>query len=258
MQAFRTGNVAYEVIFALAGALIGVAAGVAVVTFTKLVGIGLLGAPRSQHALDAKQTRSPWRLAGLVLGALGIVSGGIFAASLLGMVAPSIDGIAGVSAVEAMIGTFPLVQPAFAGFSSISPAGLGCVILGFTLVFWIIAKCFSRPHGQRVPTWTSGESYRPWTQYTGTGYANPTRVILDASLRTVREIETDRSAGKRRYASAVRPFFDLSFYRSIAQVVLRIGDVVRMTQSGVIAAYLSYILAFTILLLILFPSIRHW
>ncbi|HTU71538.1 MAG TPA: proton-conducting transporter membrane subunit [Candidatus Baltobacteraceae bacterium] len=253
MQAFRTGNVTSEVAFALGGAVIGVAAGIAVVTFTKFVGIGVLGADRAER-VPSHGAKSPWRHAGLVIGAACVICIGVFAISLLRLVAPSIDGIAEVPATQAMIGSFPLVQPTFAGFSSISPSGLCIVLCGFTLMFWIIARLISRPRGRYASTWTSGEPYRPWTQYTGTGYANPTRVILDAAVRTVR----DTQASARGYASEIRPFFDLRFYEVLAKPFIAVGALVRTTQSGVIAAYLSYILVFTILMLVLFPSIRHW
>ncbi|HTV93101.1 MAG TPA: proton-conducting transporter membrane subunit [Verrucomicrobiae bacterium] len=255
MQAFRTGNVVCEVTFALAGATLGVAAGIAVVTFTKLIGIGALGATRSD-APETQSSGSPLRAIGLALGALAIIAIGVLAAPLLHLIGPSIDGIAGVSATNAMIGTYPLVQPTFGGFSSISPSGLGVVLIGFTIFFWILARCFGRPAMREAAVWTSGEPYRSWTQYTGTGYANPTRVILDAAVRTVREVRVNDHV--KTYTSYIRPYFDLPFYRALASPFLAIGALVRATQSGVIAAYLSYILAFTILLLILFPSIRHW
>ncbi|HTX57440.1 MAG TPA: proton-conducting transporter membrane subunit [Candidatus Acidoferrales bacterium] len=256
MQAFRTANVACEVAFALAGATIGVAAGIAVVTFTKLIGTSVLGAPRLDREERDEGGRSPMRAVGLAVGALSIVAIGVFAAPLLRLIGPSIDGIAGVSATSAMIGTFPLVQPTFGGFSSISPSGLGLVLIAFTLFFWIVARCFSRPQVREAAAWTSGEPYRARTQYTGTGYVNPTRVILDAAVRTVREVGV--RDGVKTYKSFIRPFFDLPFYRAMAAPFLYVGSFVRDTQSGVIAAYLSYILAFTIVLLILFPSIRHW
>jgi hydrogenase-4 component B len=259
MQAFRTGNAVFEIVFALAGAIIGVTAGISVVAFTKLVGIGLLGAARSKAAREATQTHSPWQLAGLLLGTGGIVAGGVLAAPLLKLAAPSIDGVAHASAVAAIVGTVPLVQPTFAGFSSISAPGLGCVILGFTLVFWLAARLFVRPRERRTSVWTSGEPYSPRDQYTGTGYVNPTRVVLDAGMRTVREVAVEpRGDGRTSYNSEIRPFFDISFYRGASSLLLRVAEAVRATQSGVIAAYLSYILVFTILLLILYPSIRHW
>ena len=253
MQAFRTANVVCEVTFALAGAVIGVAAGIAVVAFTKFVGIGVLGAARSASTAQIAR-KSPWRGAGLVVGGTCVVCVGVLATWLLRLIAPAVDGIAGVPATGAMVGTFPLVQPAFAGFSSIAPIGLGFMLCGFALMFWLIERLISRPRGRKVPAWTSGEPYAPWTQYTGTGYANPTRVILDAAMRGVRDT-SEASAG---YASTIRPFFDLPFYEALAKPFLAVGELVRATQSGVIAAYLSYILAFTILMLLLFPSIRHW
>lgn len=236
MQAFRTGSITLEVVFAIAGALIGITAGVTIVAITKLLGTGLLGAPRSAEAATARETRSPWQLAALIVGSLSVLGGGLFAAAILRRLGPaSIDAVAHAPATAAIIGTIPLIQPAFAGFSSISGLGLAFVIGGFTLVFWLVTRCFSRPKGTRVTVWTSGEQYRPWTQYTGTGYAHPAQVILNAKER-----------------------LGLPFYRAVFSGVVRITAPIRATQSGVIAAYLSYILVFTILLLALYPSIRHW
>ncbi|MGH7706715.1 MAG: proton-conducting transporter membrane subunit [Vulcanimicrobiaceae bacterium] len=252
MQAFRTANVTLEVTFALCGALIGVAAGVAVVAFVKFVGIGMLGAARSAAAAAADETRSfAKRFASIVAG-VAILFLGVFSRSVLAFVAPAIDGPAHVPAVAAIIAPPLAVQPGFSGFSSTSPIGLGLSIAGFTLLFWLISSVFHRPVARRVPVWTSGERYRPWTQYTGTGFANPTRVVLDAVIRARRDV------GDGRYRSVVRPYFDLPVYRRIADLVLRATDCVRATQSGVIAAYLSYILVFTIGFLVLYPSIRTW
>ncbi len=261
MQAFRTGSVALELSFALCGATIGVAAGIAVVAFVKLVGIGLLGSARSPQARAATETPSAWKRLALVLGALAVLSAGIFARSLLTLAAPAIDGLSHANAVAGIAGTAPLLQPAFPGFSSASPPALALTIGGFALLFWLLARAIPRPRARSAEVWTSGESYRPWTQYTGTGFANPSRVILDAGMRTTREIAVEGPPhGERstRYSSAIRPFFDLRFYRRVASGFLRVADIVRKTQSGAIAAYLSYILVFTILLLLLFPSIRKW
>jgi formate hydrogenlyase subunit 3/multisubunit Na+/H+ antiporter MnhD subunit len=69
LQAFRTGHVVTTIVFALAGAAIGIAAGIAVVAFVKLVGIGFLGAARSPAAEQARPARRPLRAAGLILAA---------------------------------------------------------------------------------------------------------------------------------------------------------------------------------------------
>lgn len=255
MQAFRTGNVACEVTFTLAGALVGLAAGTAVVTFTKVLGSGVFGAARTQKHERGRYSRSVARSLALVLGSLAIAGVGIDASGLLQWIAAAIDGIAKVPASLAMTGTFPLVQPTFSGFSSISPGGLGLTIGFFSGLFWLISRLFSRPAGHYGEVWTSGEPYRPWTQYSGTGFVNPTRVIFDVALRTVRTVEKGEAF---RFSSDTRPLLDLPFYRMLARPFYAISRLIRATQSGVIAAYLSYILAFTILLLLLFPSIKRW
>lgn len=261
MQAFRTGNPVAEVTFALAAAAIGIAAGVAIVAFAKFLGAGFLGSARARVERAKPIPTNAARALGLVLPALAVAGVGIWSTAYLRIIAPAIDRIAGVPSVEAIVGIAPLVQPGFAKFSSIAPAPLLLVILGFALVFWLISATFRRPPARRVPAWTSGEAYRVWAVYTGTGVANASRVILDAATRIQRLIGgslTDAGPDPMTYRSAPRPYFGMASYRLVAVAFERVGDVVRWTQSGAIAAYLSYILIFTIALLLLYPSMRHW
>ncbi|MGP6157932.1 MAG: proton-conducting transporter membrane subunit [Vulcanimicrobiaceae bacterium] len=261
MQAFRTASVAAEVTLAVSGATVGIAAGISVVAFVKLVGSGFLGAARSPEAARAREDGSPFRRASVVLLATLIVLLGVTAPLFLRGISAAIDGTAGTSAVATIVAEWPLVQPAFHGFSSASALGLGIDILVFAAAFWLLCALVRRPQERRVTVWTSGEPFRPWTQYTGTGFGNPTRVILDAVVRTRRTVDgaPDVAADSPlAYSSEQRQFFDVAFYRSLAAAALRVSDAVRKTQSGVIAAYLSYILVFTIALLLLYPALRRW
>lgn len=252
MQAFRTGNMALETAMAVCGALIGLAAGIAVVAFVKAVGIGMLGAARSAGARDAVEVRSIAKRVSLVACGVLVAAAGIFSPVLIGLIASAVHSFGSSQAAFAIVKESPLVQPAFPGFSSIAPVGLLLVIGGFTAFFWLLVQVIPRPAGRTASVWTSGEQYHEWNQYTGTGFANPTRVILDAMTRTVRDLTADT------YVSRSRPYFGLSWYHRIASGFLHIADIVRKTQSGVIAAYLAYILGFTIALLLLYPSIRNW
>ena len=252
MQAFRTGSVALETALAVCGALVGLAAGIAVVAFVKAVGSTMLGAARGDGAATATEVPGILRRGALLVGAAAILFAGLLSRNLVALFAPAVHEFGNSSAASAVLAKPYLIQPAFPGFSSIAPVGLLGLIGGFALLFWVLTKFAARPATRVAPTWTSGERYYAWTQYTGTGFANPTRVILDALTRTVRSLDADT------YESASRPFFDIDWYERIAGVFLRISNVVTKTQSGVIAAYLAYILGFTILLLLLLPSIRHW
>ena len=256
MQAFRSANAAVEVTFALCAAAIGIAAGVAVVAFVKFAGIGVLGAPRSEEAAAARERGFAYPLATLA-AAIAVLMLGILAPQYLRLTAPAIDSLSQTATVAAMLAAPGVIQPAFHGFASVSPLGLLVLIAAFGTLFGLVARAFSRPPMRRRETWTSGEPYRSWTQYGGTGFANPTRVILDVGIRTARSIEETEGA-RVRYESATRPFFDISFYRPLVRRLLRVSDAVRRTQSGVIGMYLGYILVFTILLLVFYPSLSHW
>lgn len=252
MQAFRTDNVPMETALAISGALIGLAAGIAVVAFVKTVGIAMLGAPRSDDAATASEISNWLKRALLVAGGVSIIAAGVASRSLVELYSPAVTQFGDSTAAAAIVKIPFLLQPAYSGFSSASPLGLLCVISGFMVLFWLITRAVARPQARSVPAWTSGEPYWPWTQYTGTGFANPTRVILDAMTRTVRDLEEDT------YESRSRPYFSLQWYEKISGGVLRLADIMRRTQSGVIAAYLAYILGFVIVVLLLYPSIRRW
>jgi hydrogenase-4 component B len=252
MQAFRTGRPEIETALAVCGAIIGLAAGIAVVAFVKFVGIGLLGAARSQQAAVAGEEGAAAPRVAMTLCAIVVLALGVLSRQFILFVAPAVAQFGRANAALAIARKPLLLQPAFAGFSSVSPAGLLVMIAGFTLLFWLLTRLVPRPATQRAAVWTSGEVYRPWTQYTGTGFANPTRVILDSITRTVRSLKGDT------YESASRPLFDLPWYGRFAEAFLHAADRVRATQSGVIAAYLAYILGFTLLVLLFYPSIRNW
>ncbi len=252
MQAFRTHDTGLETALAVCGALVGLAAGIAVVAFVKTIGVAFLGAARSESAARAIESHAFLRRGTLLLCAFAILAAGVVSRAVVTLFASSVQTFGGAGAVKAILAGPGLLQPGYAGFSSISPMGLFCSIVGFTLLFWIITHLVSRPAGRITETWTSGEPYRAWTQYTGTGFANPARVVLDALTRTVRSLDEDT------YDSRSRPFFDFRWYAGLAGGFNRFADQVRKTQSGSIAAYLSYILGFAILLLLLLPSIRNW
>jgi len=260
MQAFRLRDTTAEVTFALAAAAIGVAAGLAIVAFTKALGVAILGAPRTPEAQRA-QERLGARAGGMAILALGVVAVGVFAPAYLGWIAPAVDGLAGVGAARAMIATAPLLAPSYPGFASISPLGLLAQFVGFGALFALFVALIARPKARRSPVWTSGNVYAASTSYTGTGFVNPTRAISAPALRTERiiTVEGPRLAPRSiRYESRSLPLFDLPFYRKVAAAMLRIADLARATQSGAIAAYLSYILVFVIGVLLFYPSIRNW
>jgi hypothetical protein len=246
---------------ALAGAVVGLSAGIAVVAFVKFVGVALLGAPRSAEAENAVESRSPFRTIALVGLELSIIGLGVATPWYLRALAPAIDGVANADIVARMTASLPLVQPTFSGFFSASGLGLGVTIVIAAFAFGILVRLIPRPATKTEQPWTSGGTYAPWTQYTGTGFANPTRVILHAAVRTVRTTSGevfDPHGVASEYDSVSRPFFDLPNAIVIGKAFLRGAAIVRRTQSGIIAAYLSYILAFAIAVLVLYPSIRHW
>jgi len=105
-----------------------------------------------------------------------------------------------------------------------------------------------------LPTLDSG------SQYAGIGASRATMVGIlgEPTLIFVFGLPVGAAGDPLTYESEPRPFFDLPAYRRLASGLFHLSDAVRATQSGLISAYLSYILAVTIAALVFYSALRRW
>lgn len=257
MQGFRTGQLLPEVAMALAGTLLALTAAVAGIAFVKAYFATFLGFRRS-HGPEVR------------VGASTLLAGGALAlcAVGLGVAAPWFGGWLGVAAhaagapnVSANLSSGQLlIEPVFAKFASISPTELAVVIPTFTLLLMLLgAAVGNRRLGVvRTPVWNSGAvAPGPRTQYTATGWSNPTRVVFDTLLRTRR---TRRTSGLELapegvvYTSKVPAIVDHRLVLPLVRRTMRLAKALQALQSGSLARYLFYILVTLVAVLLLVPS----
>lgn len=256
MQGFRTGQLVPEVTMALAGTLLALTAAVAGIAFVKAYFATFLGFSRS-HRPAVK------------VGASTIVGGGALALCGigLGVTAPWFAGWLGVAAhaagapdVSRDLSTgHLLIEPVFPKFASISPTELGIVIPAFAVLLLLLGAAVAnrRLAVVRTPVWNSGAvEPGPRTQYTATGWSNPTRVVFDTVLRTRR---TRRARGLElapktvEYSSRVPAIVDQWLVLPLSRRTLRLAQGLRAVQSGSLSRYLFYILAVLVVVLLLVP-----
>jgi formate hydrogenlyase subunit 3/multisubunit Na+/H+ antiporter MnhD subunit len=256
MQGFRLQGTGNHVVVAIAGALLALTSGVALMAFVKVVGIVFLGEARAAPAASAREAPVTLRAA-LVGLALWSVAIGVFAPWVVRLLGASGVPLVGLNVAGRVLQEQLIIQPAYPHFSSIDPSYLAFVLPLLALVplaAVLLARWRGRVRPRRVPAWASASgAVGPRVEYSAIGYSNPVRVIFTNVYRTRREADSvgdELFPHTLRYRSQVLPAAERLLYRPLVAVTLQVADAVRRLQSGYLSAYIAYILIVLLIALI--------
>lgn len=264
MQGFRLHGSVPHVCIAVAGALLALTSGLALMAFVKVVGIAFLGEARSADAAAAADPPVALRLAlaGLALCSVAI---GVLAPWVVRLLGAAGAPVIGLNVASRVLGDHLVIQPAYPDFSSADPLYLAFVLPLLFLVPIIFARLarHRRPAGvggaRRVPAWASGSGRTgPRIAYSAIGYSNPVRVIFTSIYRTRRELAAeghDLFPHALRYRSEILPAAERWLYRPLVLGTLWAAGLVRRLQSGYLSAYISYMLIVLLIAVIIFAGI---
>jgi hydrogenase-4 component B len=257
LQAFRVDNTIAQLVLALAGSILALTAGIALLAFAKLLGGIFLGRAREQLGRIREQRGPALGLASLAAAAL-----------VLGPIAPweirwlgqGLQGLVGFNLSRSAV-TFPLVLgPVYEGFSVLSPTWLAAGIPAFVLATAVLVRALLRPPVRRAPVWVSGTAAPIGSvQYTPDAYANPIRVVLAGLYGFRRTVERRRDDDGKEIAVAhtrVVPAFETYLYQPLAASMLLLSGRARRLQSGRLGAYLLYVLVVLLAALALIPALK--
>jgi hydrogenase-4 component B len=234
-----SGQIGDGIAGALALAVLAATAALALFCFVKVVGLVLLGPPRSQAAASAEEAPLPMRASVVFLGGacvgLGLAPGLLFG-PLVGL-APWSPGIPTRTGLE-LPGTGSL------------PGIWIAVILA------VLAGGLALARGQRraapAPAWASGQRLEPALRWTSAGFTKPLRLVLETVLRPHREI-TVRSEGgvlqEVSYSGHVPQLIDDHLYAPLERVSLAAAAHARRLQSGSLGTYVVYLAGLVLVLL---------
>jgi hydrogenase-4 component B len=233
---------------AIAGAVavagLAATAALALYCFVKVVGLVLLGAPRTE-ATAAAQERGPAMCAGVLALALACVA----LAAAPGVLLPALAGAAGDEAGLTVR----------AGLEVPGSGDLPTLALVVTLVLLVVLAGALR--GSRraapAPVWTCGQRPVPALDWTSAGFTKPLRLVLESVLRPRREITRTEAGGvlqRVEYSGAVPHLFDTLLYDPLVRAALRGAAVARRLQSGSVRTYAAYLLGLLVVALLL----AHW
>jgi hydrogenase-4 component B len=233
---------------AIAGAVtvagLAATAALALYCFVKVVGLVLLGPPRTPAAAEVEE-RVPAMRAGML--ALALACAGL--AAVPGVLLPALAGAVG-DRVEI---------PVRAGLEVPGSGGLPTLALAAALALLVALVRAAR--GSRraapAPAWACGQRSAPALGWTSAGFTKPLRLVLESVLHPRREIDRTEAGGVLQrvdYSGAVPHLFDTLLYEPAVRAALRGAAVARRLQSGSVRTYAGYLLGLLAVALLL----AHW
>jgi hydrogenase-4 component B len=108
---------------------------------------------------------------------------------------------------------------------------------------------------RRVPTWGCGGELTAAHEYTATAFSKPLMMIFGGLYRPTRTVEAraDVSAyfpREVRYRSEIEPTFERYVYGPLLRAILSLANGLKVLQAGSLHAYLAYVIALVITLVL--------
>jgi len=240
--------------FPIGGALLGLTTALAAACFVKAFGITFLALPRGAGAAEARE--SSWlMLAPQAVLALACVAIGLFPGPVVSVLARLAEGLVGappgISGLQANVFRIAPTPGAFDGLSLPLAALAFAAALGLAALVAARAAFARRP----APTWGCGGELTADAEYTATAFSKPLMLIFGAIYRPTREVSTLETApyyaSEVRYRAEVEPTFERFVYRPLTRGVLRLAERMRVIQAGSLHAYLGYVMALVLFLVVL-------
>lgn len=263
MQEFRLKPLELRLALGAAGALVALTAGIAALTFVRLVGLTILGRPAGL-SLRRSEIRDGglFGRAGLVFLAVSCLGVSAGAPWLFRYLADGLTPIVGRGFTISALKSPWVLQPVYQDFSILSPSWLAVVMpVGFAVVIgFTVAVSRGRLFRiRRVPAWRSATAgVAGADRYTSFGYANALRHVLGNVLGSSREIVTVKEetetgsveATKVEARSLVVEPVETYIYGPARRALLFSAAAAKRLQSGRLDAYVAYMLVALIAVLI--------
>jgi hydrogenase-4 component B len=162
-------------------------------------------------------------------------------------VQPPAEMVRGALGMAAAPGPFATVIPATLGLALIGGLGVAALVGAVMHAGFVL---------RRVPTWGCGGTLNSITEYTATAFSKPLMMIFRAIYRPTREVEALAKVSpyfpqEVRYHVEIEPTFERYVYGPLTQTVLRLADFMKILQAGSLHAYLGYVIALVLTLVLL-------
>lgn len=230
-----------------------ITAALAVLCFAKVVGLVLLGSPRRQACAMAREVPRAMIAGTTILAVLCVVLGllpGVLVPRLMLLASPAGAASIGGLATGWDGGSALRLQVPFPGSGGLPTLGVGMVLA--LLVVVLVAVRGGR-RASVAPVWACGQRVEAPLRWTSAGFTKSLRLTLETALRAERAVDVEEKGGVVQavtYHGAVPHLFDTLLYAPVVRGALGLAAFARRLQSGSLRAYVVYLLALIVLLLV--------
>lgn len=139
-------------------------------------------------------------------------------------------------------------------FDRVIPAMFVMALLG-VLAFTTLVASPRAAMARVTPTWGCGGELTAQTEYTATAFSKPLMMIFSPVYRPTREVESLARVSpyfphEVRYRSQIEPTFERYIYDPLVRTVMRVAAGMRVLQAGGLHAYLAYVIAMVVSLVL--------
>jgi hydrogenase-4 component B len=239
-------------LFPVGGALLALTTALAAACFVKAFGMTFVALPRSPSAADAKES-SIVMLAPQAWLAACCVGLGVFPGFVLRALETVMVSLPGLQPPRDLVQGGLGMAAGLASFDHVVPVMLVMALLAA----WAATGLLTARHAavRRAPTWGCGGQLTARTEYTATAFSKPLMMIFRAVYRPTREVEALAKISpyfpeEVRYRSEIEPTFERHIYGPVVRAVLRVATGMRVLQAGSLHAYLAYVIALVVSLVL--------
>jgi hydrogenase-4 component B len=241
-----------HLLFPVGGALLALTTALAAACFVKAFGMTFVALPRSPAAADAGES-SMVMLAPQAWLAACCVGLGVFPGFVLRALEGVMFSLPGLQAPPDLVQGGLGMASGLDSFDHVIPLMLGMALLaGWAATGLLTAR---QAAVRRVPTWGCGGQLTARTEYTATAFSKPLMMIFRAVYRPTRAVEALTEISpyfphEVRYRSEIEPTFERHVYGPVIRAVLRVATGMRILQAGSLHAYLAYVIALVVSLVL--------
>jgi hydrogenase-4 component B len=250
------GGIAGKVLAAVLISLLGLTGALAATCFVKAFGIIFLAKPRSGNVKNASEG-SLFMLVPMGFLAVLCFVAGLMPKTVLAILHNVLSGLFTINATKILLSGewYLLAMPANGTVGGLSTLMTLILLAAGVAIAAIIYRLGGRPHYTIGETWTCGIVPTARMEYTATGFSGPLRRTFKRILQPQTETVVDKSGNpyfgnKVVFNVAFNPVFTEGVYRPLTNLVIRIAGFMRKIQTGSVQLYIGYILAVTIVVLI--------
>lgn len=249
LHGLPASSTAVAVAVPVAVAALALTGGLTVAAFVKVIGVGLLGRPRSAEAESAHEVPRTMQLGAGMLAGVCVVLGIVPVLVLPALERAAATVVTGTSA-HVLRGGVDLQLSGFQGLLSptlLAAALASAVVAVVTIRRLARRRSTPRPMLRRAEVWGCGrELQTARMQYTATSFAEPLQRVFDDVLRPDRDVEVSHLSESRYYVekvsyrTSVGDAVEHGVYRPVISAVNWWGRRARLLQNGSVHRYLAY------------------